>query len=403
VKAELERRGVSAGDLEMPEAGPPWEVSSLALDAGPVLSGSAFGPLRDAVSRGDAIAALRLPGFAGILDHPTQPGRPFAAELADRVRVIACPAHRPFMLHSSDEAGALTNGEWKELRSALGAGSDDAVIVLWASAADVATAAREILIRVREALEGIPPETRQAFSDGTNGFERILPGPDRMYPDTDTPPLPVTDDTLAVIEETLPEAPWSRRARYEEMGLDSRTARVLAVAPWADLFDAVEPEPGPGARRLATVLEKRIPFHMRQRGIRRHRWEEDPDELPDPDRIRPLVRDVEEGTVRPEAMARALDRLLASPDASWEKIREEYRVRPEDDLRLRERVEEVAGSPERPAARPPEAVLEWAMGEVMPDFLGRVDPARVEAELARALELETGAETITASTGEAAS
>ena len=403
VKAELERRGVSAGDLELPEAGPPWEVSSLALDAGSLLSGSAFGPLRDAVSRGDAIAALRLPGFAGILDHPTQPGRPFAAELADRVRVIACPAHRPFMLPAGEDAGALTNGEWKELKSALGAGSDDAVVVLWASVADAATAAREILIRAREALEGIPPETRQAFSDGTNGFERILPGPDRMYPDTDTPPLPVRDDTLAFIEKTLPEAPWTRRARYEKMGLDSRTARVLAVAPWADLFDAVEPEPGPGARRLATVLEKRIPFHMRQRGVRRHRWEEDPGELPRPDRIRPLVRDVEEGTVRPEAMAPALDWLLASPDGSWREVREGYRVRPDDDLRLRKRVEEVAASPERPAGKLPEAVLEWAMGEVMPEFLGRVDPARVKKELARALELEAATDTSPASTREAAS
>ena len=30
--------------------------------------------------------------------------------------------------------------------------------------------------RAREALQGIPAETRQAFPDLTNGFERILPG-----------------------------------------------------------------------------------------------------------------------------------------------------------------------------------------------------------------------------------
>ena len=45
-------------------------------------------------------------------------------------------------------------------------------------------------------LDGIPNETRQPFEDGSTDFERILPGPDRMYPDTDSPPSRVTRERV---------------------------------------------------------------------------------------------------------------------------------------------------------------------------------------------------------------
>ena len=52
------------------------------------------------------------------------------------------------------------------------------------------TAVDEIRLRYVDATDGVPNETRQPFPDGSTDFERILPGPDRMYPDTDSPPTP---------------------------------------------------------------------------------------------------------------------------------------------------------------------------------------------------------------------
>ncbi len=260
VKAELERRGVTMSALAIPDAGVPWEVSPRVVDAGAALARrSDFQPIRDALERGEAIAAVRLAGFAGLLAHGTQPGVTLAREFADRVRVIACPEHRPFMIHSDITDYGLDPREWRELRNLLQAESDDAVVVVWATEQDAATAVREVLIRAQDALVGVPSETRQAFRDGTNGFERILPGADRMYPDTDTPPLPIADTVVAEVRDQLPETPWSREARYAESGLGFSEARRLARAEWADLFDALEPESGEVARRLAASLQKRLP------------------------------------------------------------------------------------------------------------------------------------------------
>ena len=397
VKARLEGRGVTLEDLAIEDGGPlapaPWHTTALAADAGAVLAHSNYQPIHDALHRGEMVVAVRLPGFGGLLTHPTQPGITFAREIADRVRVIACPSHRPFLTHSDLEDSGIGGREMAELRKLLKADPDDAIVVLWASEAEASTGAREILLRARDALVGIPSETRQAFKDGTTGFERILPGPDRMYPDTDTPPLPIPDIMVAEIRDRMPETPWARAERYQEMGLDRRTAGVLAAAPWADLFDELAPADGAPARRLATVLEKRLPFHLRRARGSKGRL---PEEMPSASDLDPAVRALETGALRPEALVRVVDEILADlrvaggeerprTGASAKDVLERYAPAADAEEELLAVVQEVVSRARAMEGRNPETLFRWGMGEAMGRLLGRVGPDRVREALAAAL------------------
>lgn len=378
VKAELERRGLTPDDIALlPAAGLPWRESAGVIDAGAVLSSFDYAPIDGALERQEKVVAVRLPGFAGLLNHKTQPGITFARELAERVRVIACPEHRPFMIHSDLEGYGLDPRRWRALRSKLNARPGDAVVVVWGLERDAATAAREVVIRAREALIGVPAETRQAFRDGTNGFERILPGPDRMYPDTDTPPLPIADATVERVRARLPEAPWSRQARYEALGLAPADAWRLAGAAWAETFDALGPRAGELARRLAATLRKRAPFHRR-----RGRYER----LPPAERLAPMVRAMEEGTIRLEAMDRIFDELIERGEESVEEVLTPYRADPDDDRELERALERVSEGAAALAGKSFDAVIEWGMGELMPRFLGHLDPAYVRERLTDTLQ-----------------
>lgn len=387
VKAELRRRGVEAGALQDPPEGLPWETSPLVVEADAVFSASGFDPIRQAVARGDRVCAVRLPGFGGLLDHTTQPGVTFAQEIADRIRVIACPLHYPFMAHSGLKDDGISDSYWMELTRALGADSGDAIVVVWAPEDDASTAAREVLSRAREALEGIPAETRQAYPDGTTGFERILPGPDRMYPDTDTPPLPIPDSTVEEVRAQLGEAPWVRKARYKELGLAPRAAQVLSVAPWADLFDEISPQEGDPARRLAGVLEKRIPYHARRNPGSKPRTTR---EMPEARRLSPLVRAFEKGEIRPEALAWAVDEVLADPGRPVEEVLAKYRPRADEEEKLQSFMSEVATRAQALEGRLLGATLRWGMGEVMREFFGRAAPLEVQERLSALLGMRDG-------------
>jgi Glu-tRNA(Gln) amidotransferase subunit E-like FAD-binding protein len=359
---------VPADPFRVPDKGNPWELSPLVADVGLLLDGS----LRDEAN-GMRICAVRLPGFAGLLAARTQPGRTFAHELSERVRVIACPVHAWFLTHSDAPDSPLAAGRWREVRRAVRAEADDAVVLVWVEPEDAATATREILLRAGEALVGVPAETRQSYRDGTTGFERILPGADRMYPDTDTPPLPIDDRVVERVRLGLPERPWARAARYRSLGLSPAAAERLARAPWHAAFDGAAAPAGDLARRLAASLAKRAPYHLR-------RGRPVPAELGDA--LGRVIRAVGGGEVRVEALDRLVDAAIERSAPSWETRIAAFRARQPS---LEPVVDEVAARARALTDRSPETRLRWAMGEAMRPLLGRADPEIVRRLLAARL------------------
>ncbi len=146
---------------------------------------------------------IKLPGFKGILSHFTQPGQMFANELSDRLKVIAC-IEKPNMIHSEQIDLSAEDFNFQAIRAALQSGKNDALLLIWGPEEDIPTAIDTIEERCRMAFEGVPNESRKSFNDGTTIFERVLPGADRMYPDTDSPPIPLEDKDFVQFNNKLP-------------------------------------------------------------------------------------------------------------------------------------------------------------------------------------------------------
>lgn len=150
-----------------------------------------------------SILAINLPQFKGILSYFTQPGRLFADEFSDRLKVIAC-IEKPNMAHSEEIEPIISRDDYSTIRKILKAGENDAQIILWGPEDDMKTALETIEERCRMAFEGVPNETRKALENGTTIFERVLPGADRMYPDTDSAPIPLQNDLIESLRLQLP-------------------------------------------------------------------------------------------------------------------------------------------------------------------------------------------------------
>ena len=162
-----------------------------------------FPPFKEAMEKGWKLVAGKLPEFRGILSFFTQPGKTFADELIGRLKVIAC-LETPNMLHSEDLQPVFNEDLLAKRSKLLDSKSSDAQIVVWAPEEDLKTALETIEERCRMAFEGVPHETRKSLPDGTNIFERVLPGADRMYPDTDSAPIPIEDEFIEEIRNRLP-------------------------------------------------------------------------------------------------------------------------------------------------------------------------------------------------------
>ena len=204
-----------------------------------LLQKTSYQPIRDALDAGLVASCVVLRGFRDLLNWQTQTNTRFSREVSDRVRVVACLTKLPNIVHSDSPSETISSAEWQAILKAVKATSNDTLVVVWGGPEDVRTGAQEVAIRAKEAAIGVPSETRQALRDGTNGFERILPGPNRMYPDTDLPPKQVTEERLDSIRRRLPVPIWTREAWYRELGLPSDVVEPLAVSRLAGLYEVL--------------------------------------------------------------------------------------------------------------------------------------------------------------------
>jgi glutamyl-tRNA(Gln) amidotransferase subunit E len=228
------------------------------------------------------------------------------------------------------------------------------------------TAAGEVRLRYIDAINGIPNETRQPFEDGMTDFERILPGPDRMYPDTDSPPSRVTRERVDRLQASLAPRPWEREARYAAAGVPTSTIHFLIRRGGARLVDKVT------AARDERVRQACVLFGEQLKGLRRdgvpvdavsdERW----CELFDAASARPVLWQAWSGIVR--AMA-------ASPGTDVSTIVAGLDLGRAPD-RWRERVTAaVTDASARLYAPGADRLFRFSMGLAMRELRGRV-PAR---------------------------
>lgn len=324
------------------------------------------------------VRAVKLSGLAGTLNWPGQPGLTFAHELAGRVRVIATLDQQPILLHSEKWPDyERSKQELDRLVARLKCTPQDALIVIWGAERDTITAAEEIRIRYEDALEGVPNETRQPFEDGSTQFERILPGPDRMYPDTDSPPQRVVRERVENLQSALAPPPWVREERYVEAGIPLDVVYFLIRRNGADLVDMVVEqtqvdlkyaglffgEKLKGLKRAGTPIEK----------VSAERW----CELFDVLKERPVLKQVWHVLVNDMAdhPKTTLFEIIAShgydrPTEGWQT----------------QAAEKVRATGVAYTCRTNEQQLRFLMGQLLDDLRGRVDAQEVRAFVATQLE-----------------
>lgn len=232
-----------------------WKMNYMELD--PKQFHFYFDPITDAIKRGEKVYAVNLPQFAGLLSHFTQPGHPFYCEFADRLKVIAC-IERPNMATSEDLEDVVSRSVFEKAAKALNAGENDAQIIFWAADDDVKTALETIEERALMAFDGVPQETRKALPDGTTIFERVLPGADRMYPDTDSAPIPLTNDYIESLKKNIPESIADRYAQLDQWGVPKDCYKYILTYNFFPLIKRIVSELDVCPKFVGTLFGQRL-------------------------------------------------------------------------------------------------------------------------------------------------
>jgi len=159
--------------------------------------------LSSALAAGKRVYAVKLEKFAGLLGLEKFKGIRLGAELAGYAKAWA---EVDGILHTDELPGyGITAEEVKMLKEVVGAGESDAVVMVVDEPERAVEALKTVYERACEAVKGVPSETRAAKPDGLTVYMRPRPGAARMYPETDIPPVVVSQSLLEKLRQNLPE------------------------------------------------------------------------------------------------------------------------------------------------------------------------------------------------------
>ena len=326
------------------------------IDVSGVFEETDSGVIGGALADDGRVQAVRLDGFDGLVGREIQPDRRLGTELSDHAK-----RHGAGGVFHTDELPdyGVTEGEVEDLRDAVDAGPEDAVVLVADDPETANLAIDAVVERAQTALEGVPEETRGANEDGTTRYLRPLPGSARMYPETDVPP--VEPDPTAV---EAPELLTEKVERYQtELGLGEGLAEQVAYGERMPLFEEVV-EDGVDATLAAGTLESTL-TELRRDDV-------PVEELTD-DHLSDALALVENGEVPQEGLPDLLTVLAEEPTLSATAAVEQEGLGGVDDSEVREAVVEVV---ERNAEQVEEegmGAFSGLMGECMGALRGKAD------------------------------
>ena len=364
VRDEMRARGITERDLDQE----PVDVTDL-------FRGTKSKVIARALESGGKVLAVRLPRMKGLLGTYVQPGRRFGTEIADYVRFWSDVQG----LFHSDELPAygITAEEVQAVYRALGADPAQDAFAMVAERPERALKAISVILeRVRQALQGVPEETRAANEDGTTRYMRPRPGRERMYPETDIPHLLVTPDMLAEAEKLVPEPAEVKVRRFvERYGMSRELAEKAVADPRLPLIEELIGRYG--ASLSPTLIASLIVVTMkglRSKGVNVDSISED--------RIEGLVRLLAEGRVAKEAAEAILAKMAEDPGLGPEEAAKALGLTRLGEEEVRRVIDEVVKENLGLVRQKGEASFGPLMGRAMERLRGKAD-GKLVAELLR--------------------
>ena len=292
IRDELRRRTVTSSSLE-----------ERYVDVSDLFIASKARIINDAISKGGIVLAVKLPKFGGLLGRELAPGLRLGTEMSNRASFWAGVGG---IFHSDELPGyGITEEDLRRIKERLGAAADDAVVLVADDKSRATYALDAVHERAVESLEGVPGETRTAMPDGSSRYMRPRPGAARMYPETDVPQTPVTEELVTRLKTNLPETPEHVTKRLmDEYSLNEKLSKQLVDSDYLALFKQIAKTSKLQPTFIATVLTETCKSLARDGIVVQA--------IPD-DRISGIFGLVDQGAATKEAIADLLKWQAANP------------------------------------------------------------------------------------------
>jgi len=319
--------------------------------------------IRKALDKKQKVLAVKLPKFNGFLKWELLPNFRLGTEMADRARFWG----RVGGIFHTDEMPAygVTAKEVEEIRSIVKAEEHDAVVFVADSSDNARDALKAVVDRARETLEGVPAETRAANPDGTTRYMRPRPGAARMYPETDIPPMQITEEWLKEIGSHLPKLPEQQLERLAKTyELNQKLAKQILDSEHGELFETIVGESSASPTMVAVFVTETMKA-LKRDGVHVNKVSEE--------QIREIFRCISSGSLMKESIPDVTIWLSKNEGKNVKEAISSLGLKTVSEEELETTIEKVIADNEKLIQQRGEASLGILMGIIMKQLRGKTD------------------------------
>jgi glutamyl-tRNA(Gln) amidotransferase subunit E len=339
--------------------------------------------IKKVLDAGGAVVGLALRGFKGLLKLEEYQNIRLGREFADLVRFYGIGG----IFHSDElPAYGISEEEVAEVREALKIGDEDAFILIAGDRSVLEDAVGAVAERARAAVKGVPPETRGPTPEGTTRFIRPRPGPARMYPETDIPPLPISEERIERLRTLIPK-PWDEVVKEysAKYSLSEKLAAQICDSEYLTLFEEVVRETSVQPSYVAATLTETL-VNLSRLGLKV--------EMLSNTTLKEVFKLVDEGKISKEGVPAILEKILRGEAKSPKEAAEQLGLTPLSEEEVKRKVVELVERNRQLIKSKGQGAFSALMGELMRELRGRVDGKKLslllQEEVKRVVEEDTG-------------
>ncbi|MHA1410098.1 MAG: Glu-tRNA(Gln) amidotransferase subunit GatE [Candidatus Odinarchaeia archaeon] len=326
--------------------------------------------------KGGILLGVRLQNFKGLLGKKIQLDKSFGYEIAERVIVLT---GLKGIIHSDENLSKynISETEQNKIINLLHCSGNDAFAMVIGEEQKALEAINIIVERCKMAYNGVPLETRRALEDGKSKFEREIHGGARLYPDTDLPPIEITQKRISKIKANLPSFPWELEKQYsEKYNLPEKVIRSLILEDKLDLFLKIVNE-----LKIDPVLVSTT-FIEVFKALRREGFDLT---VVSDGKIYQVFSAIKNGKIAKEALTDVLKEIAKEPKITVEKIIENLGLVQITEEELSKLIDKLIEKNKDMIIEKGDRAFPPLMGDIMKQVRGRIDGKIVSEKLKQKL------------------
>lgn len=369
IRDELVERGIN-----------PESIKEELIDVSNIFTETESKVIKKSIKSGESVFAVKLSGFAGLVGREIQTDRRLGTELSDYARFWSGIGG----IFHTDELPkyGITKSDVSNLKHAVKAKEQDAVIIVAASQEKCKKALTAVIERAREAVKGVPRETRIPLSNGTTKFARPRPGAKRMYPETDVRPSKITSERLKRITKNMPETFEAKEKRFlKEYELSKELVSQIVRSLQLDTFEYLVKNTNVSPTLIAVTLENTV-ISLHRDGV--------PTENLTDRHFFELFESISKNEITSEAISSILIHFASNPESNLQEALSATGLSRVSISNLEEIIKTIVAERIEFVKERGDAAIGGLMGVAMKELRGRADGKTIKkllmAEIHRVLE-----------------